>query len=74
MLVPAGRFLTGSFSLASYIKLKVAQDGVLAGSQDPADYPLIAVLPSYGARAVVQTSCAEYVLVQALGAISRPTR
>jgi polygalacturonase len=40
VIVPPGRYLTGSISLKSHITFDVGPGAVLAGSEDPADYPL----------------------------------
>jgi len=40
VIVPPGRYLTGSISLKSHITLDIGPGAVLAGSEDPADYPL----------------------------------
>ena len=49
VLIPSGGiFLTGSFLLASGIDLHVEEGGMLLGSTEEADYPLIDILPSYG--------------------------
>jgi polygalacturonase len=42
VLVPAGRYLTGSLSLMSDVTLRLSAGAVLVGSEDPADYPLVA--------------------------------
>eukprot|EP01050_Picozoa_sp_SAG11_P008744 SAG11_NODE_785_length_7173_cov_4.452926_4_plen_332_part_00 len=39
VLVPAGRFLTGAFGLASGVKLRLAKGAVLLASTEQADYP-----------------------------------
>ncbi|MEZ3501300.1 glycoside hydrolase family 28 protein [Pantoea sp. KPR_PJ] len=41
VLIPAGRFLTGSLFLKSNLTLELADDAVLLGSQHLADYPRI---------------------------------
>ena len=41
VLVPAGRFLTGPFSLASGINLQLAQDAVILISDNRANYPVL---------------------------------
>jgi len=40
VIVPPGRYLIGSLSLRSHITLDIGPGAVLAGSEDPADYPL----------------------------------
>ncbi|MEW5288945.1 glycoside hydrolase family 28 protein [Erwinia papayae] len=42
VLIPAGRFLTGSLFLKSHLTLKLAENAVLLGSQQLEDYPPIA--------------------------------
>jgi polygalacturonase len=39
-LVPAGNYLTGSIQLKSNVVLRLAQDAILTGSSDYADYPV----------------------------------
>lgn len=41
VLVPAGKWLTGSLTLHSHIRLVLDAGATILGSQDPADYPLI---------------------------------
>ncbi|KAF5731191.1 polygalacturonase [Tripterygium wilfordii] len=48
LIVPPGKWLTGSFNLTSHFTLFLHKDAVLLGSQDEAEYPHVAVLPSYG--------------------------
>ncbi|KAK9121224.1 hypothetical protein Syun_018841 [Stephania yunnanensis] len=48
LLVPPGKWLTGSFNLTSHFTLFLHKDAVLLASQDENDYPLIEPLPSYG--------------------------
>ncbi|KAG8081087.1 hypothetical protein GUJ93_ZPchr0007g5598 [Zizania palustris] len=48
LFVPAGRWLTGSFNLISYLTLSLDRDAVIIGSQDSSDWPVIDPLPSYG--------------------------
>ncbi|XP_021757550.1 probable polygalacturonase [Chenopodium quinoa] len=48
LFVPAGKWLTGSFNLASHFTLFLHKDAVLLASQDMNEWPLIAPLPSYG--------------------------
>ena len=40
VLVPAGGFRTGTLSLPSHVRLHIAAGALLAGSDDPGDYPL----------------------------------
>ncbi|XP_062187454.1 probable polygalacturonase [Phragmites australis] len=48
LFVPAGRWLTGSFSLISHLTLSLDKDAAILGSQDSSDWPVIDPLPSYG--------------------------
>ncbi|KAL1552791.1 putative polygalacturonase [Salvia divinorum] len=48
LVVPPGKWLTGTFSLASHFTLYVHQKAVILASQEESDYPLIEPLPSYG--------------------------
>ncbi|KAJ0980029.1 hypothetical protein J5N97_015503 [Dioscorea zingiberensis] len=48
LFVPAGRWLTGSFSLISHLTLSLDKDAVIIGSKNPSDWPIIEPLPSYG--------------------------
>ncbi|XP_077240523.1 putative polygalacturonase [Tasmannia lanceolata] len=48
LFVPAGRWLTGSFSLISHLTLWLDEGAVILGSKASNDWPLIAPLPSYG--------------------------
>ncbi|XP_016515699.2 putative polygalacturonase [Nicotiana tabacum] len=48
LVVPKGRWLTGSFNLTSNFTLFLEQGAVILGSQDPKEWPLINALPSYG--------------------------
>ncbi|KDP28587.1 hypothetical protein JCGZ_14358 [Jatropha curcas] len=48
LFVPAGKWLTGSFSLISHFTLFLHQDAVLLASQDLKEWPLLKPLPSYG--------------------------
>jgi polygalacturonase len=41
VLVPPGRYLTGTIELKSHVTLHVAPGATLLGSEDPADYPAI---------------------------------
>lgn len=40
VLLPAGRYLTGALELRSHVTFELGPGAVLAGSDDPADYPL----------------------------------
>ncbi|KAI9160989.1 hypothetical protein LWI28_021052 [Acer negundo] len=48
LIVPPGKWLTGSFNLTSHFTLYIHKDAVLLGSQDESEWPNIDVLPSYG--------------------------
>lgn len=48
LVVPKGRWLTGSFNLTSNFTLFLQHDAVILGSQDPKEWPIINALPSYG--------------------------
>ncbi|KAG8381259.1 hypothetical protein BUALT_Bualt06G0103900 [Buddleja alternifolia] len=48
LIVPPGKWLTGSFNLTSHFTLYIHKDAVLLASQEESDYPLIDPLPSYG--------------------------
>ncbi|XP_057518589.1 probable polygalacturonase [Amaranthus tricolor] len=48
LLVPPGKWLTGSFNLTSHFTLFLHKDAVLLASQDMNEFPLIPPLPSYG--------------------------
>ncbi|PNX59166.1 putative polygalacturonase-like protein, partial [Trifolium pratense] len=48
LIVPPGKWLTGSFNLTSHFTLFLQKDAVILGSQDEADWPELPVLPSYG--------------------------
>uniref|UniRef100_A0A7N0U117 Polygalacturonase n=1 Tax=Kalanchoe fedtschenkoi TaxID=63787 RepID=A0A7N0U117_KALFE len=48
LVVPPGRYLTGSFNLTSHFTLYLQRDAVLLASQDEDSWPVIEPLPSYG--------------------------
>ncbi|KAK1299815.1 putative polygalacturonase [Acorus calamus] len=48
LVVPKGRWVTGSFNLTSNFTLYLEEGAVILGSQDPKEWPLIEPLPSYG--------------------------
>ncbi|GMJ06506.1 Polygalacturonase Clade F 7 [Hibiscus trionum] len=48
LIVPPGKWLTGSFNLTSHFTLFVHKDAVILGSQDESEWPPVALLPSYG--------------------------
>ncbi|KAI4383132.1 hypothetical protein MLD38_009008 [Melastoma candidum] len=48
LVVPAGKWLTGSFNLTSYFTLYLEKDAVILASQDESEWPQVEILPSYG--------------------------
>ncbi|CAH9109153.1 unnamed protein product [Cuscuta epithymum] len=48
LIVPPGKWLTGSFSLTSHFTLFLHNDATILASQNEADYPLTDPLPSFG--------------------------
>ncbi|XP_004496829.1 probable polygalacturonase [Cicer arietinum] len=48
LIVPPGKWLTGSFNLTSHFTLFLQKDAVILGSQDESEWPQLPVLPSYG--------------------------
>ncbi|CAI9295667.1 unnamed protein product [Lactuca saligna] len=48
LVVPPGKWLTGSFNLTSHFTLYLQFGAVILASQDEGEYPLIEPLPSYG--------------------------
>ncbi|KAG8638378.1 probable polygalacturonase [Manihot esculenta] len=48
LIVPPGKWLTGSFNLTSHFTLFLHKGAVLLASQNEEDFPLIDILPSYG--------------------------
>ncbi|KAF2312233.1 hypothetical protein GH714_028656 [Hevea brasiliensis] len=48
LIVPPGKWLTGSFNLTSHFTLFLQEGAVLLASQNEADFPIIDILPSYG--------------------------
>ncbi|MFS8001227.1 putative glycoside hydrolase, family 28, pectin lyase/virulence factor [Helianthus anomalus] len=48
LIVPPGRWLTGSFNLTSHFTLFIQFGAVILASQDAGEYPLVESLPSYG--------------------------
>ncbi|URD82042.1 Glycosyl hydrolases family 28, partial [Musa troglodytarum] len=48
LVVPAGRWLTGPFSLTSHFTLFLDHDAVILATQDINEWPIIDPLPSYG--------------------------
>ncbi|KAA8539958.1 hypothetical protein F0562_026650 [Nyssa sinensis] len=48
LIVPPGKWLTGSFNVTSHFTLYIHKDAVLLATLDESEFPLIAPLPSYG--------------------------
>ncbi|XP_010270376.1 PREDICTED: probable polygalacturonase [Nelumbo nucifera] len=48
LIVPRGRWLTGSFNLTSNFTLFLEEDAIILGSQNTEEWPVIEPLPSYG--------------------------
>ncbi|XP_050221078.1 probable polygalacturonase [Mercurialis annua] len=48
LIVPPGKWLTGSFNLTSYFTLFIHKDATILASQTESDYPFVAPLPSFG--------------------------
>ncbi|XP_023533571.1 probable polygalacturonase [Cucurbita pepo subsp. pepo] len=48
LVVPKGRWVTGSFNLTTNFTLFLQRGAVILGSQDPDEWPIIEPLPSYG--------------------------
>ncbi|EEF49055.1 Exopolygalacturonase precursor, putative [Ricinus communis] len=48
LIVPAGKWLTGSFNLTSHFTLFLHRGATILASQNEADFPIIAALPSFG--------------------------
>ncbi|KAF8044057.1 hypothetical protein BT93_A2128 [Corymbia citriodora subsp. variegata] len=48
LVVPAGKWLTGSFNLTSHFTLYLEKDATILASQDESEWPHVAILPSYG--------------------------
>ncbi|KAL9225340.1 hypothetical protein vseg_001280 [Gypsophila vaccaria] len=48
LIVPPGKWLTGSFNLTSYFTLYLHEGAVLFASQDESEWPVLPPLPSYG--------------------------
>ncbi|KAK7355733.1 hypothetical protein VNO80_14993 [Phaseolus coccineus] len=48
LYVPAGKWLTGRFSLSSHFTLYLNKDAVLLASQGISEWPVLNGLPSYG--------------------------
>jgi polygalacturonase len=63
VFVPDGIYLTGSFVMKSFVQLNITKTGVILGSNDESDYPLVPVLPSYGTGRDVPTDLRYRALV-----------
>ncbi|XP_021765028.1 probable polygalacturonase isoform X1 [Chenopodium quinoa] len=48
LIVPPGKWLTGSFNLTSSFTLYLDKDAVLIASEDESEWPVLPPLPSYG--------------------------
>ncbi|XP_012090184.2 probable polygalacturonase [Jatropha curcas] len=48
LIVPPGKWLTGAFNVTSHFTLYLQKDAILLASQDEAEWPVLAPLPSYG--------------------------
>ncbi|KAL1226207.1 putative polygalacturonase [Cardamine amara subsp. amara] len=48
LIVPPGKWLTGSFNLTSHFTLFIQKGAILLASQDESEYPVVPPLPSYG--------------------------
>ncbi|AES81092.1 pectin lyase superfamily protein [Medicago truncatula] len=48
LIVPPGKWLTGSFNLTSHFTLFLQKGAVILGSQDESQWPQLPPLPSYG--------------------------
>ncbi|KAL7254179.1 hypothetical protein ACSBR1_008558 [Camellia fascicularis] len=48
LIVPPGKWLTGSFNLTTHFTLYIHKDAVILASQDESEWPVISPLPSYG--------------------------
>ncbi|KAE9618300.1 putative galacturan 1,4-alpha-galacturonidase [Lupinus albus] len=48
LVVPPGKWLTGSFNLTSHFTLFLQKDALILASQDESEWPSLPVLPSYG--------------------------
>ncbi|KAL5142298.1 putative polygalacturonase [Glycine soja] len=48
LVVPPGKWLTGSFNLTSHFTLFLQKEATILGSQDESEWPTLPVLPSYG--------------------------
>ncbi|KAG2329585.1 hypothetical protein Bca4012_020863 [Brassica carinata] len=48
LVVPPGKWLTGSFNLTSHFTLFIQKGATILASQDESEWPVVAPLPSYG--------------------------
>ncbi|KAL8217944.1 hypothetical protein R6Q57_021317 [Mikania cordata] len=48
LIVPPGKWVTGSFNLTSHFTLFIQSGAVILASQDAGEYPVVEPLPSYG--------------------------
>ncbi|XP_020220160.1 probable polygalacturonase [Cajanus cajan] len=48
LVVPPGKWLTGSFNLTSHFTLFLQNEATILASQDESEWPALPVLPSYG--------------------------
>ncbi|XP_010503541.1 PREDICTED: probable polygalacturonase [Camelina sativa] len=48
LVIPPGKWLTGSFNLTSHFTLFIQQGATILASQDESEWPVIGPLPSYG--------------------------
>ncbi|WOG90205.1 hypothetical protein DCAR_0209448 [Daucus carota subsp. sativus] len=48
LIIPAGKFLTSPFKLASHFTLYLQKDAVILAAPEEAEYPVVDALPSYG--------------------------
>ncbi|XP_027188976.1 probable polygalacturonase [Cicer arietinum] len=48
LIVPPGKWLTGSFNLTSHFTLFLQKGAVILGSQVESEWPKLPILPSYG--------------------------
>ncbi|XP_023550019.1 probable polygalacturonase [Cucurbita pepo subsp. pepo] len=48
LVVPPGKWLTGSFNLTSHFTLFIDKEAKIIASQNESEWPLVEILPSYG--------------------------
>ncbi|XP_010550764.1 PREDICTED: probable polygalacturonase [Tarenaya hassleriana] len=48
LVIPPGKWLTGSFNLTSHFTLFIQKGATILASQDESEWPVVAPLPSYG--------------------------